>query len=123
MSKVDGYIPIWYEYMIPYKKYSNCKNIIRIPINPYQFEYKPNILKDGKVVFYHGKTRQLEYIIKMLKHNDWLVSFDGLGNETGLSKAKELGVRYVQKSDLEEYMKEEELREFLLKKGGISDVI
>lgn len=57
MSKVDGYIPIWYEYMIPYKKYSNCKNIIRIPINPYQFEYKPNILKDGKVVFYHGKTR------------------------------------------------------------------
>ena len=95
----------------------NLNDIVNMPFDEVKISHELVAL------FYHGKTRQLIYIIKMLKRNDWLVSFDGLGDETGLSKAKELGVRYVQKSDLEEYMTEDELREFLLKKGGISDVI
>lgn len=57
MSKIDGYIPIWYEYYEPYKNFPTCKNIVRIPVNPKNFEYKPNLLHNGKIVFYHGKTR------------------------------------------------------------------
>lgn len=57
IRRVDGYIPIWYEYAEPFRKYPTCRQTIRIPINPNQFDYKPNIIKDGKVVFYHGVTR------------------------------------------------------------------
>jgi hypothetical protein len=57
MNKITGYIPIWYEYMIPYQKYKNCKRLVRIPVNVSQFKYKPNQLHNGKVVFYHGITR------------------------------------------------------------------
>lgn len=57
MEKIEGYIPIWYEYAEPYRQFPNCKQTIRIPINLQQFEYKPNIVRDGKVVFYHGITR------------------------------------------------------------------
>lgn len=57
MNNIDGYLPIWYEYFEPYKEYSICRNVIRIPINPHQFEYKPNIVKD-KVVFYHGSRSE-----------------------------------------------------------------
>ena len=56
LKKVDGYIPIWYEYAEPYRKYESIRKTIRIPINVKQFEYKPNIVKD-KIVFYHGVTR------------------------------------------------------------------
>ena len=95
----------------------NLNDIVNMPFDEVKISHELVAL------FYHGKTRQLEYIIKMLKRNDWLVSFDGLGDENALYKAKEQGVRYVQKSDLEEYMNEDELRDFLLRKGGISDVI
>ena len=57
LQNVDGYIPIWYEYAEPFRQYNCCRQTIRIPINPYKFEYKPNNIKDGKVVFYHGVTR------------------------------------------------------------------
>lgn len=57
MNHIDGYIPIWYEYYEPFKDYASCRNIVRIPINPNQFEYKPNIVED-KVVFYHGSRSE-----------------------------------------------------------------
>lgn len=57
MERIDGYIPIWYEYEVPYKKYKACKKNVRIPVNCNKFEYKTNKLHNGKVVFYHGKTR------------------------------------------------------------------
>lgn len=57
IEKVDGYIPIWYEYAEPYRHYKNCKRTVRIPVNISNFEYKPNLLHDGKIVFYHGITR------------------------------------------------------------------
>ena len=53
MEMVDGYIPIWYEYYMPFKNYPKCMDIVRIPVNINKFEYKPNTVK-GKVVFYHG---------------------------------------------------------------------
>ena len=57
LKKVDGYIPIWYEYAEPFRNYPSCRKTIRIPININQFEYKPNVIKDNKIVFYHGVTR------------------------------------------------------------------
>ena len=58
MDKIDGYIPIWYEYLVPYDNNPKCTNVVRIPVNISSFDYKPNILMDGKVVFYHGLTRE-----------------------------------------------------------------
>lgn len=57
LRRVDGYIPIWYEYAEPFRQYESFRKTIRIPINPYQHDYRPNIIKNGKVVFYHGVTR------------------------------------------------------------------
>lgn len=59
MNMVDGYIPIWYEYFMPYKDYSSCRNIVRIPINTKLFDYHPNIVKN-KVVFYHGSRSEVK---------------------------------------------------------------
>ncbi len=55
-NNIAGYIPIWYEYFEPFKHYSSCKSIVRIPVNPSKFSFTPNIIHDGKVVFYHGIT-------------------------------------------------------------------
>lgn len=57
LKKVDGYIPIWYEYAEPFRNYPSCKRTIRIPININQFEYKPNLVQNRKIVFYHGVNR------------------------------------------------------------------
>lgn len=57
MKKVTGIIPIWYEYAEPYRNYPNLKKAICTPIQLDMFEYKPNIVKDGKVVFFHGLSR------------------------------------------------------------------
>jgi len=56
MNRVDGYIPIWYEYYEPFKNFHSCRPIVRIPVNVNKFEYKDNVVKD-KIVFYHGITR------------------------------------------------------------------
>lgn len=53
INRVDGYIPIWYEYYMPFKEYPKCNNVVRIPVNVNQFKYKPNHVNE-KVVFYHG---------------------------------------------------------------------
>lgn len=57
LNTVDGYIPIWYEYYLPFKDYSSCQKIVRIPINTKKFEYRPNIVRD-KIVFYHGSRNE-----------------------------------------------------------------
>lgn len=57
LSKIDGYIPIWYEYAEPFRKYDCIKNTIRIPIDLNSQPYRPNRLNDGKLLFYHGMTR------------------------------------------------------------------
>ncbi len=56
LNKIDGYIPIWYEYAEPFRSYKKLKQTIRIPINLSKFEYKPNLVSD-KIVFFHGLSR------------------------------------------------------------------
>jgi len=66
LSKINGYIPIMYEYSEPYRKLPNLLKSIPIPINTNKFVYKPNII-DKKIVFFHGLTRPCkggEFIIK-----------------------------------------------------------
>lgn len=57
VNRFTGIIPIWYEYAEPYRNFPNLKKTIRTPIDIDKFEYKPNIIKDGKVVFFHGLSR------------------------------------------------------------------
>lgn len=58
LSLINGYIPIWYEYAEPYRKYECLKKTIRIPVQINSQEYKPNLLNEDKVVFYHGINRE-----------------------------------------------------------------
>ena len=53
LNSIDGYIPIWYEYAQPFRKYKSLKKSIRIPIPAEKFVYRPNVVKD-KIVFFHG---------------------------------------------------------------------
>jgi len=55
-GKIDGYIPIWYEYAQPFKNIPNFIKTIPIPINLNNLVYKPNIIKD-KIIFFHGLSR------------------------------------------------------------------
>lgn len=55
-SKVNGIIPIMYEYAQPYRSYPNLKNTIGIPINTSKVHYTDNIVKN-KLVIFHGLNR------------------------------------------------------------------
>lgn len=57
MHRVTGIIPIWYEYAEPYRDYPNLKKAICTPIQLDKYEYKPNIVRNGKIVFFHGLSR------------------------------------------------------------------
>lgn len=60
LNMVDGIIPIMYDYEIAYEEYSNqdkIKKTIPIPMNIDKIEYKPNKIKDGKIVIFHGLNR------------------------------------------------------------------
>lgn len=57
MDLVDGYIAIMYEYVEYYKDHPAYLGCLPIPIDVSKYEYRPNIVKDGKVVFFHGKSR------------------------------------------------------------------
>ena len=67
MNRIDGYIPIWYEYAEPYRKHPKFLKTIRIPVNISQFEYKPNIVREGKIVFYHGITKECKGSMRYIK--------------------------------------------------------
>lgn len=51
LNRINGYIPIWYEYAKPFKNHPHCLKTIRIPINYGQHPYMPNIVRD-KIVFF-----------------------------------------------------------------------
>ena len=53
-DRINGYIPIWYEYAEPFRNHPKTLKTIRIPINASKFEYSPNIVKN-KIVFFHGR--------------------------------------------------------------------
>ncbi|WP_198334969.1 glycosyltransferase family protein [Psychrobacter namhaensis] len=58
LDKIDGYIPIMYEYAQPYRSAGHPKlcSTIPIPMNLKKIIYKENVIKD-KLVFFHGLNR------------------------------------------------------------------
>ena len=78
LSRITGIIPIWYEYAEPYRNFYNLKKAIRTPIDLNKFDYKPNLVRNNKVVFFHGISRPCkggEYILAAFdrmreKHKD-----------------------------------------------------
>lgn len=56
-QKVDGIIPIMFDYEIGYKDFKNLKKTIPLPLFLEDIEYKDNIVKD-KVVIFHGLNRE-----------------------------------------------------------------
>lgn len=63
-NKINGYIPIMFEYAEPFRAFHQLKKSIPIPINLNKFEYKPNKISN-KIVFFHGLSRSCkggEYI-------------------------------------------------------------
>lgn len=66
-EKVNGIIPIAYEYAEPYRKSKKLAKAIQIPINTDKVKYMPNIVND-KIVIFHGLNREnakgTQYIYK-----------------------------------------------------------
>lgn len=56
-EKVNGIIPIMYEYEIAYDEFINRKNTIPIPINIDKIKYEDNIVSNNKLVIFHGLSR------------------------------------------------------------------
>ena len=56
LEKVEGVIPIMYEYALGYKSHKKLKNTIAIPINVSKVKYQENIIRE-KIVIFHGIIR------------------------------------------------------------------
>lgn len=56
-EKVDGIIPIAYEYAESYRKNKKMTKAIQIPINIDKVEYTPNVVND-RIVIFHGLNRE-----------------------------------------------------------------
>ena len=54
--KVNGIIPIMYEYSEPYYHCKNLRDIIPIPINLKKIKFKDNLI-NNKLVFFHGLNK------------------------------------------------------------------
>ena len=67
---VDQVIPVMYDYLKGYDNDSKCGELIPLPINLDNYQYKDNIINE-KFVIYHGITRAnfkgSDYIIKALE--------------------------------------------------------
>lgn len=59
LRKIDGIIPICYEYANPLREYNNLKKSIMLPVDTKSINYKENIVND-KVVVFHGVTRETD---------------------------------------------------------------
>jgi len=59
LSRVNGFIPIWYEYAQPFRNHPKRIHTVRIPVNLQQLDYKPNVVGD-KIVFFHGISTRKE---------------------------------------------------------------
>lgn len=55
-ARVDGIIPVAYEYAVGYTERANCRPVIPMPIDLAHYTYAPNRV-NGKVVFLHGINR------------------------------------------------------------------
>jgi len=60
-NQARGIIPcVPYEYEVPYNDFANLLEPILFPINSTAIEYQENIIKNGKIVFFHGINRVQE---------------------------------------------------------------
>lgn len=71
MNMADGIIPCEpYEYEVPYKRFSNLRKAIPLPINIDNIVYSENVIK-GKIVIFHGINRYEDkgskYILEAMK--------------------------------------------------------
>jgi len=69
LDRINGYIPIWYEYAQPFRDHPKLLRCLRIPINLSKLDYTPNKICDGKIVFFHGvpsrhRAKGTQYIKK-----------------------------------------------------------
>ncbi|MDM1328407.1 hypothetical protein [Myroides odoratimimus] len=55
--KVNGIIPIMYEYAQPYRNFENMKETIGIPINTDKIKYTENIVQNNRPLIFHGINR------------------------------------------------------------------
>ena len=53
LEKINGYIPIWYEYAQPFRNHPKFTKTLRIPIDLSKHDYVTNVVK-RKIVFFHG---------------------------------------------------------------------
>lgn len=53
----DGIIPVMYDYHVGYREFSNCKNIIPLPIDTHKITYTPGNFEQGPLNIFHGLTR------------------------------------------------------------------
>ncbi|OEC35320.1 Glycosyltransferase involved in cell wall bisynthesis [Pseudomonas cuatrocienegasensis] len=74
VSRVDGVVPIMYDYEISYKGVKSLKKVIPIPMNLKKIRYKENVV-GNKLVVFHGLsrygfkgTRHVEEAFSYLKH-------------------------------------------------------
>ena len=58
LDKADGIIPIMYEYAVGVRNRNNTLKTIPIPFDCEGIEYKPNLVKNGKIVIFHGIIRE-----------------------------------------------------------------
>ncbi|MBE5991550.1 MAG: glycosyltransferase [Paenibacillaceae bacterium] len=56
-QKADVIIPILYEYSVGYST-NRLSNVIPFGINLKEIKYMPNIVKNGKIVFFHGLNNE-----------------------------------------------------------------
>ena len=85
-NKVNGIIPIMYEYAVGYRNYPNCKPTIQLPFDASSVQYRENRV-GNKIVIFHGLIREKdkgsEYIIEALNQiksrypNDVEIIIDG----------------------------------------------
>jgi hypothetical protein len=71
--KVDGLIPVAYEYYQPYTSFHNLNSAIPLPINLKKIKYTDNFV-NAKIVFFHGLnkygfkgTKYIEQAFKIVK--------------------------------------------------------
>ncbi|WP_294208407.1 hypothetical protein [uncultured Chryseobacterium sp.] len=57
INRIDGVIPIMYEYAQAYRNVDKARKTIGIPINVDEIEFNENILNNNKLVVFHGLNR------------------------------------------------------------------
>ncbi len=93
----------------------NLNNIMGIPFDAVK------VSRELAIPFCKEESSQLLYIIRMLKRRNWDVAIEGIDYTEYFNMFRDLGVKYIQGSKVDEFMSEDETIEFLIEKGGVHD--